>query len=368
LKGFIIATTTNAGKTWDERPIDTNLIIAWNWDNFSCFDINHIWLTSWPGIYYSSDAGRTWQLKTSLPGTLSPLPYCLSFQDSLNGFAGEGGLAISRTTDGGRNWNRVSKSASSNGNYDLHHIAFSGPKNGIAIGAEYQTMALRTNDGGISWSRDSGNQSIYHAVAPETPLSLSYPDPKHAFFSILFGYLYGSSDSGKTWSEIIVQDSLRATYQSISFFDSLRGIAAIRDTSVITIAGYTSDGGKNWQRFPLPGTINDFWFSSFPDSSVAYVSAGNKVFKLNINQLSIAPSQVINDFGPSLKFDGDGVVIAIPNSLLAEVRIIDVLGRVIEERAITPCKTTKFSLQGLPQQLFVEVRWQDHFKVFKVLH
>ncbi|MFI5265009.1 MAG: WD40/YVTN/BNR-like repeat-containing protein, partial [Candidatus Kapaibacterium sp.] len=365
LKGFTIATTTNGGKTWNEQPLDTNIIINWTWDNFSCFDINHIWLTSWPGIYYSSDAGRTWQMKTSLLDTLSPLPYCLSFQDSLNGFAGEGGLAISKTTDGGKKWNQVHNIEVNDGNYDLHHIAFSGPKNGIAVGAEFQTMALRTNDGGINWTKDSGNATIYHAVAPETPKSLSYPDPKHAFLSTLFGYLYGSSDSGKTWNQIGEREPLGATIQSISFFDSARGIAVVSDTS--TIIGYTSDGGKSWQKFPLPTSINDFWFSSFPDSSVAYIAAGNRIYRLNTSELSVGSLLPSNDSESLLELVGDAALITIPDGFSGEVRIVDLLGRTLKNDILTIGKT-RLSLHGLPSQVFIEVRWKDQFKVFKVLH
>jgi photosystem II stability/assembly factor-like uncharacterized protein len=255
IAGLIVATTIDGGKTWDKRPLDTILIVDIIGERFSFIDINRIWIVSWPGIYYTSDAGRTWQMKTSLLDTLSPLSYCLYFQDSLLGFAGEGGLAVSRTSDGSKNWNRVHKVEVNDGNYDLHNIAFSNTKNGIAIGAEFQTMALRTNDGGMTWSRDSGDQSMYHAVAPETPFSLSYPDPAHAFLSISFGEFYSSSDSGKTWEQIGGYSPLGATMRSISFFDSVRGIAVAPDTS--TMIGYTSDGGKSWQQFSLNSGDND---------------------------------------------------------------------------------------------------------------
>lgn len=353
-----VATTTNGGKTWDTYRLVSNVTGS----SAAFTDINHLWLNDGNIIYHSSDGGRNWRADT-LRDTISSNITSLYFLDSLTGFAGGEGLMIFKTSDGGIHWNRVRDPDKNiqNGLYEIHHFSFSTPLLGLAIGADYHSYVLRTTDGGLNWL----TVSDLDGVSAEA-FSLSYPDWQHAYICTAY-YLYSSSDSGKTWGQVGSRLPLGAFFRSISFLDSLRGIAVVSDSPLV--AGYTSDGGKSWRRFTTSGSTTSYLFSSssFPHESIAYVGGSDAIFKLNTKDLSVAPHQPISNLCPSLEFDGDYIVIGISGEFPGVVRVLDLLGRVVEERTIASDSKIHLSLSGVNRQAFIEVRSQNQFKVFKIL-
>lgn len=355
--GNNIATTIDGGITWHEINWDTSIIRGYS---YAFSDINHIWVNNAPYIYRSSDGGLKWE-RDSISDSLGYSVRTLYFLDSLNGVAGGGGMTMFRTTNGGKDWRRVHDPELEAMYYPINYIAFATPEIGIATTYDVGTWVLVTNDGGMNWKFTT---NIYQAVANRS-VALSYPDPHHAFFCTPFT-LYRSVDSGETWKG--AGNSLPAgnNFRSMIFADSLHGIAAL--TGPFRTA-YTSDGGNNWQLFILdPSEIRPEYFLSFPNSEVAYVNGFDAVFKLNMKDISIVHPQQPNEFSSSLEIDRDDIIITIPKEFPGVVRIVDLLGRMIKRLTIAPGSKAQFTLQELPSQLFIEVRWKDQFKVFKVLH
>ncbi|HEY3876180.1 MAG TPA: T9SS type A sorting domain-containing protein [Candidatus Kapabacteria bacterium] len=247
----------------------------------SCFlDINHIWFCNGSTSCRTSDAGYTWFLDTNKKSFEEGNSIqCVYFLDSLNGFEGGAGYSLFRTSDGGKNWNLVYDSASSDGS--VYQIKFCTPKLGLALCGEYLTYILRTTDGGINWTNDTVGGGF-------APTGLSYPEPHNAWYTDGLR-LYHSTDSGLNWT-IVADDPLgRGGFRSSCFLDSVHGIATSGDPDTLTF-GYTSDGGKTWITSTIDSEGSYETFTSFPNLNTAYVGGRDAVYKLNIQGLSV-PSQ-----------------------------------------------------------------------------
>ena len=356
---LVTSYTIDGGKNWHDRLATTYPYGR----GIAAFNINNIWLNNAPFIYHSTDGGFNWETD-SVRDSLGYTIRSLYFLDSLNGVAGGGGMTMFRTSDGGKNWQRVHDPETDAAHYPIYYIAFSSTKDGIATTLDVGTWVLRTNDGGFSWKFTT---DIFTAVANRS-YGLSYPDPRNAFLCDR-NAIHHSTDSGMTWHQVGVLQPLGGYLRSIAFADSLHGIAeAITkyNQTDTMIFGYTSDGGISWRKVIIDSGGGSIGFTSFPDTNVAYAAGINAVYKLNIKELFVVSSQFINDFNLSL--DGDHITITIPSGFPGSVRIVDLLGHMIEQRSIGIDNKTQISLRGMPRQLFIEVRSQNQFKVFKVLH
>jgi photosystem II stability/assembly factor-like uncharacterized protein len=351
------AVSINGSKTWTTDSINSNILFG---STPAITDVNHLWTTWYQSVYHTSNSGINWAIDTipALENSLSQI----YFQDSLIGFVSGNGLSVFRTTDGGKYWTQTHAPYDKPYDYPPIKIAFGDPKIGLVVGGNTGTWMIRTTDGGITW-RDLSD--VNHAIANGTPTGLSFPDPANAFFSASTR-LYHSSDSGKTWSQVPDGKPFNNIgYRSISFVDSLHGIAV--GASSPLHAAYTSDGGHSWQIFSIDTKVGLNSQTSFPDPKVAYISAYDAVFKLNIDDLA-APIPAINVFSPSLRFDKDKIIINLPEGFPVVVHVIDLLGRVIIRRNISRGVETTLELNELPPVIFVQIQLQDQLKVFKVLH
>jgi photosystem II stability/assembly factor-like uncharacterized protein len=351
-----IAVTTDGGTSWQTHPWDSTP----KTHSLAFLDIDHTWVTESGNIYRSSNGGTNW----SHDSVLDEMGWnikCLYFQDPLVGFAGADGLTIFRTSDGGKNWQRKhGPEVPDLADYYMEQIAFATPALGLAASGNFGTWILRTTDSGMTWTNlTDGTRSI----GGFRPTGLSFPDPRNAFFSTS-SRLYHSSDSGKTW-KIVSVNPPNLLFQSLSFIDSLHGVATGAGSGLV--ANYTSDGGLNWQTFSIPAKVGLYRFTSFPDPSIAYISSYDAVYELKVNELS-APTQKTTILNPSLRFDDDRVLISIPEGSPASIRVIDMLGRIVDEHTTAPNAEAIFLLQQWPYQVFIEIHCGDKLNIFKVLH
>ncbi len=320
---FLLSTTIDGGTTWKRNLLDRSISNQCCLKEMAFTDINHVWFNFSQFVYHSSDAGLHWE-KDSIADELGYSITSLYFRDSLNGFAGGEGLLMFKTSDAGKTWQRCHQPETTEGNYEIHQIAFASPQIGIATAAEFQTLILRTTDGGEHWRNLS---DLGHGIAGSTPRSLSFPDPAHAFFCTL-AHLYNSSDSGKSWKQIV--DAPINSFLSISFADSAKGISIV-SRSTFTV-GYTSDHGDSWRSFIIEAdakAISSSGYTSFTNPNTAYVRGLNAVFKLNINDLAVNEKRVdasLDDISVFPDPAHDFIRISCKNQNISAVSIIDFLG------------------------------------------
>lgn len=145
-------TTVDAGATWIERPIPSDLGTPTLLARSSS---THYVVIAGTNALRTADRGATW--------SASPMPQriaAITFADSLNGW-GVGGTGtgvgqtqrdlIIRTTDGGATWSTAIDSVIPFA-FGLRDIDFSDRDHGVAVG-KYSKI-LRTSDGGATWTQD----------------------------------------------------------------------------------------------------------------------------------------------------------------------------------------------------------------------
>jgi photosystem II stability/assembly factor-like uncharacterized protein len=289
----ITSVTLNGGSLWKGSPLQFSVspINGSISGRNSCFlDVNHIWFCDGSILCHTSEAGQTWIFdtnKTSLGSTVQ----CIYFLDSLNGFEGGAGYSLFRTFDGGKNWSLVYDSTNNIGNDDGggYQIKFCNPKLGISLSGGYLSYILYTTDGGLTWLNNQGAPGF---TGNSGPRGLSYPDPNNAWFTDGFK-LYHSTDSGQTWTTIIEDPLSYGGFRSSCFLDSIHGIVTGGDPDTLKI-GYTSDGGKSWQTTTIDSEGSYETFTSFPDTNTAYVGGFDAVYKLNVANLAVQVTPIIN--------------------------------------------------------------------------
>ncbi len=313
------AATFDGGLTWHNKPLDSSVFEAQGAGSFT--DINHIWFCYKGFVYYTNDAGKTWEIDTNRD-TLGYTAKCIYFVDSLVGYEGGAGQFLFRTSDGGKNWNLVNDST--NGDGSVFQIKFCNPKLGLAICGQLATYVLRTTDSGKTWRNLVGVNSFFAGLQPT---SLSYPDPHNAWFTN-GSYIYHSTDSGLTWNPVGASIPLGEQFSSISFVDSVHGIATASDPRSWTyplIIGYTSNGGKSWLTTSIDSASSE-GFTSFPDTNTAYVGGLDAVYKLNFQELAVKTAPVII---PKMHIYPNPVSdeLQITGSEPGTVHLFDLLGR-----------------------------------------
>jgi photosystem II stability/assembly factor-like uncharacterized protein len=378
----LTALTLNGGETWNTISGNPNVSGSFldpiTGHNYCFLDVNHIWFCNGWTIYHTSNGGGNWELDTNkasiINGYSSVQSIC--FIDSLNGFEGGAGYSLYRTSDGGKNWSLVYDSTNNNGNDDggVYQIQFCTPKLGIALSGGYLSYILRTTDGGITWLNNQGSLGF---TGNSQPAGLSYPDPNNAWFADAAN-IYHSSDSGATWLNVFGQIAPLDLFYSISFLDSLHGIATANhavDTGNGGIAltdslavGYTSDGGKSWQTW-LIASESSQGFTSFPGLDAAYIGGYDAVYKLNVQALTVRATPTVPT-GASIVSEDGNLFVVMPQSSGGRVRIVDALGRVLSDEMLLPggCAALPNSSPDNPKFRFVEVECNGIVQVFKVLN
>ena len=219
--------TTNGGQTWTAHEV-TEATGRWTFDIVG-IDENTAWISTLDlgagagqGLFKTEDGGETWT--EILPGQAGGV--WLRFFDELEGVCINRDI-MARTTDGGENWNPVSA---------LNIPEF--------LEDEY-TLIL------------SGNNSLC-AVGDRI------------YFGTNMGRIYRSKNRGATWEVLDPGFAATDVIYSVSFIDSLHGIAVAPQTLNSKIAR-TYDGGETWDVFSTPA------FQAF-FQNVAYVPGTDSTF------------------------------------------------------------------------------------------
>jgi photosystem II stability/assembly factor-like uncharacterized protein len=368
--GAMSAVTFDGCLSWDSIPI--NPTVRQNiypppygqGSNSYFLDVSHIWFCNGAALCHTNNAGKTWVVDSNRD-SLGYSAVGIYFIDSLVGFEGGAALTMFRTSDGGKSWSMVHNQSDGNG-YNVYQIKFCTPKLGLAICGDLVGLILRTSDSGITWVLTTDVNHFGYGQAQ----SLSYPDPHNAWFTDGIA-LRHSSDSGLTWNIVGGQAPLGGLFRSISFVDSLHGIAiasaGLSHTDPLII-GYTSDGGNSWQTNSIDSEATEGGFASFPNLNTAYVGGFDAVYKLNVGDLAVLEAPH-DSTGASIESVGGNLFLVMPQNAGGRLRIIDALGRVMKDEMLSPGARSEIGngAQPMPQFRFAEVECDGRVQVFKIL-
>jgi photosystem II stability/assembly factor-like uncharacterized protein len=164
----------------------------------------------------------------------------ISFTDSLTGWAaGESGVII-HTTDGGNSWAVQNSTIHT----FITDIFFINNKIGWATTIKdifpFNTIILKTNDGGINWNAENFQDT--------TALMRTV-----FFFDSLNGFIGGSyiaytSDGGNSWTRASVDSTVVSNYPvyEFNFYNPSHGYACGGRLDVAGVVWHTTDYGLNW--------------------------------------------------------------------------------------------------------------------------
>jgi photosystem II stability/assembly factor-like uncharacterized protein len=209
-------------------------------------------------IYFTGDRGQTW----AVYHCGAPLA-CLSWVNSITGFAGSSNGSILKTADGGKTWAVLNTNYSSSGN--ITAINFPNADTGYAI--RFDTV-LVTYNGGNSW------QGYYSAVTM-TQYDLDFVNADTGFMCGEDGSLYRSTDGGRSWAFSGSGTNFLGGHDlaSMAFLGADTGFAV----GALGQIWKTVDAGQSWTAYAI--SYIDMSEASFPSSTVGYAVNRNNIFK-----------------------------------------------------------------------------------------
>ncbi len=248
--------TLNGGITWSKQ-LDSN--------DVGCYDIKFIdTLHGWfvgrvlPNDIYNilitKDGGRNWSKY------LTPVITCLTFFDSLNGFAG--GDSIYATTDGGIHWEP--QKVDSGPRFGIFDIFFSDRKYGWAVGGNAEVsdagVVLHTVDSGRTWQ--------YSYPANLFGFRVYFKDSLHGCiigtaYPGIAGVVKTTNDGGKSWF--------------LHYVDVwLKDVVFSGDSTGWVVGEYgfiwhTTDSGLNWTRVESGTTSHLYSIFFFDNGKLGYI-------------------------------------------------------------------------------------------------
>ena len=185
-------------------------------------------------ILYTADGGESWNRQNS--GIFGKPLKKVYFRNASEGWCvGEAGIVI-HTTDGGKTWQRIETDIE----YNLHSL-YLGKVTGWIVG-DWGTL-LKTTDGGKTFQKVDGSafgeKSLkdIHFVDNTYGWIITYSTPNDSENS---GYIYHTTDGGKTWEE---QFATKSALFSLHFVDKLTGWAVGDKRSLYV----TTESGKTWK-------------------------------------------------------------------------------------------------------------------------
>ena len=154
------------------------------------------------GIWKTTNGGAYWRPLDDFMANLAVSTLVIDPRDHNVLYAGTGegvynsdaliGAGVFKSTDGGKTWNQLSSTATSDFYY-VNRLAIS-PNNSRVLIAATSTGILRSVDGGTTWSRKLSVNNVFLQVA------FNPNDGTKAVASGKWGWTYYSTDGGFTWT------------------------------------------------------------------------------------------------------------------------------------------------------------------------
>ena len=227
--------TTNGGNSW-------NLIQSWSLGigrkyyyyvsglttklYYSCDGLN---------VFKTVDGGLSWQGVGVLNSQINNNGDFIFFDENTG--LTVGGSKISRTSDGGKNWNTVYEFSAENS--DVNRIVTTKNQN-LFIYGDFEKDSVGVYHGGILKSNDNGQSWSKLNTPFDVVLDLFFVNDDTGFAFSRDRKLYKTTNSGSNWTLInsVIGYGLNRFYFINEFEGYLFGSGEIR---------HTLDGGKSWQ-------------------------------------------------------------------------------------------------------------------------
>jgi len=232
-------------------------------------------------LWRTTDGGETWQKVTdfdrSLPDYQLAAVSQLHFVDSLHGWLLDTS-GVWRTEDGGTRWRKVFRMEYQKEGEEAVRGSFTGSERAIVAtnNAIYTTV-----DGGKVWKLTNKKKLGFSAIySLDEHTSWAWSDSVER-----------SDDGGNTWRQIYQLKDIVEVF-STHFINKNEGWAAgveqeksfnsvVRNPSSPASHGillHTKDGGKNWDRPPMPDD-SAFFRVAFSDSKHGWLSGWNRLYR-----------------------------------------------------------------------------------------
>ncbi len=255
-----IIRTTDAGLTWNLRD-DLNMQI----NTIQFANPGKGWVGGNSGrIYKTVNRGRYWQNQSliSSPANLRDITKIFVL-DSLTLWA-VGGEYVSRSTDGGSNWNSIQLAAS------ITDVFFTSASNGWASGNDSGIGKIfKTTDGGLTWSEVFSSSFILSQIS-----KIFFINNLEGWFVGARGRVLKTNNGGASWDSLTTNLSQTVNLTSIFFSNSSVGWIGGNEGTL----RMTTDGGNTWTS---EGDGLTDWTAQkihFPNLTTGFFSKGNKIF------------------------------------------------------------------------------------------
>jgi photosystem II stability/assembly factor-like uncharacterized protein len=280
--GGTILRTDDGGATWAAQQSGvsgsvvsvcfTDKVNGWAsaYDRYGVLDSSY----SRSYLLHTTDGGATWQKVDVAHGLYGGIGV-IAFTDAQHGFAlcklwtsspGQPGATVVasalRTTDGGVTWSRLLVEPGDNSLTNLTAVTFASASRGWIVGSGNVPSAVpglpggalvyRTDDGGATWTRTTAPAGVTRLE------SVSSSGPNDVWVTGLGGQalsaLYHSTDGGQSWSSVRLPSGF--TLATASFASATSGWVSgtIRQDGRTQQACilHTQDGGVTWATAAVP--------------------------------------------------------------------------------------------------------------------
>jgi photosystem II stability/assembly factor-like uncharacterized protein len=245
--------TNDGGFNWKSQNLSTGILAM----SFISKDIG--WLASTTkGILKTTDGGSTWNSLTSNQNIYREV----YFYDSLNGFAGGGGLGVVKTTDGGNTWYSVFAKSPTGSMYFVN-------KNYGWL-TDYNGDLYKTTNSGENWSLVSSVSGPIYFYDQQHGWILTDSQSKTLY----------SDDGGSHWKE----QAPKGYFNDIFFASNKSGWMVGNNGVILRTNNYGEiDTSKyvaelHWQNpRPTSELINSIWFVN--ESSGWFCANNGQLFK-----------------------------------------------------------------------------------------
>ncbi|KUG24742.1 hypothetical protein ASZ90_005446 [hydrocarbon metagenome] len=188
----------------------------------------------------TTDGGDTWEIVHEDHTYIQF--YSVSFFDDLNGFVVGSRGEILRTNDGGLSWTRLTQSSIPPAALRIDDVYFLDNLNGIAAGeGEGGGVIYRTSDGGINWSlEDVGATPIFRRIG--------FFDENTGVAVGRYGIIRRTNNRGETWANPQLNQATSQLFD-VHIVDDAFG-CAVGETNIVI----TTDAGLTWQKQDYTGS------------------------------------------------------------------------------------------------------------------
>jgi photosystem II stability/assembly factor-like uncharacterized protein len=234
------------------------------------------------GVYKSTNAGRTWsyvglvETRQISKIRIHPRNPDIVYVAALGPVFGPSpSRGIFKSTDGGKNWNKILFRNDSTGAIDLSmdpsnpEVLYAGlwtayRKPWMLVSGGSGSGIFKTVDGGRTWKELTRNLGMPAGLIGNIGISVSPANPRRVYAQIEAdsGGVFRSDDAGDTWARVNADRGLRqrAWYYSRIYADP-------QDENTVYASNVnfqrSRDGGKTWQGVGAPhGDSHDFWIAA----------------------------------------------------------------------------------------------------------